>query len=314
VEGQRRGLPWDSPQALRDLAISVGAEGSGTRELAMELFRAIGLDATRMRISPLPTSEAAEALLRGDLDFMAIVGSWQADVVRKLLASDRVTLMPFVRADAHIALRPFLAKFVVPRGVGNMALDLPPQDVPLVGPRASLLVVRDLHPAIQYLLLDAASEVHAQAALFQAAGQFPAAEPSEVPLSPEARNYYRSGPPFLQRYLPFWVAVLIGRLAIVLVPIVGVAYPLLRMLPALYGWSFRRRIFRLYGELKFLEAELEARSPDAPVGDLVARLEELERRASHMRVPVAFAHLLYTMRIHAQMVRAGLERRSSTRA
>jgi hypothetical protein len=304
----RRGLALDSPDALQDLAVAIGAEGSGTRELALELLQTMGLDITKMRISTLQEDEAAKALLRGDLDFMAVVGSWDAEIVRTLLASDQATLAPFVRADAHIALRPFLGKLVVPRGVGNMALDLPPHDVTLVGTKARLLVRRDLHPAIQYLLLEASSEVHSHAALFQAAGQFPAAEPSEVPLSAEARNYYRSGPPFLQGYLPFWLAVLIGRALIMVIPIVGVAYPLLRLLPALYGWSIRRRIFRLYGELKFLEVALEAREPGTDVTDLMARLDEFERRVLRMRMPVTFTHLLYTLRVHTQMVRNKLEK------
>jgi hypothetical protein len=108
------------------------------------------------------------------------------------------------------------------------------------------------------------------------------------------------------RYLPFWLAILTGRLLVLLIPVVGVAYPLLRLAPALYGWGMRRRIFRLYGELKFIEVELDARGRDA-AQDLLVRLGRLEERANHLRVPVGFAQFLYALRLHINLVRARLQ-------
>jgi hypothetical protein len=170
-------------------------------------------------------------------------------------------------------------------------------------------VRENLHPAAQHLLLQAAAEVHSMPGLFQRPAQFPAAEPIDLPLSETARNYYKSGSPFLRRYLPFWVAAVVSQLLIVLIPVVGVAYPLLRVAPALYAWGMRRRIYRLYGELKFLEAQLEARDPKAPVADLLAELDGFERHVNHMRTPLAFSQMLYTLRVHISLVRARLERR-----
>ena len=171
------------------------------------------------------------------------------------------------------------------------------------------MVRRDLHPAIQYLLLDAASEIHGGPGIFQKEGQFPAAESIDIPLSEPARQYFKSGQPFLQRYLPFWIAVLVGQLLILLIPVVGVLYPALRLLPALYGWSMRQRIFRLYGELKYLEAELEGRGAEQGVEDLGAQLDRLENRVNHFRVPVTFAYMLYNLRVHINLVRARIDKR-----
>jgi len=240
-----------------------------------------------------------------------MVAPWEYPVVRQLLASARVNAIPFKRADAHIALRPYLNKLVVPQGVADLAHDRPPTDVALVAPKCSLVVRNDLHPAIQYLLLEAAMQVHSRPGIFQKAGQFPAAEPIDFPLSDQAQRFYHAGPPFLQRYLPFWMAVFVARLLVLLIPILGVAYPAIRLLQAIYGWGMRRRIFNLYGELKFLEADLEARAPGTPADDLRASLEKLEYKANHMRVPVTFAHLLYTVRVHIGLVRARLQRHTS---
>jgi hypothetical protein len=126
----------------------------------------------------------------------------------------------------------------------------------------------------------------------------------DLPLSEFAREYCRSGWPSLQRCLPFWMAALTAQL---LVSVVGVLYPLFRLLPAAYGWSMRWRIVRVYGELKLLEAELEAGVSDAAAGTWSERLDGLEQRVNGVRVPTAFAHMLYTLEIHIGLARARLQ-------
>jgi len=199
---------------------------------------------------------------------------------------------------------------VLPAGIGDMARNVPPADVVLVAPKASLVVRRDLHPGIQYLLLEAADEVHSPPGLFHRAGEFPAPEAIDLPLSADARHFYKSGPPFLQRYLPFWLAVLAGRLLVVLVPLVGVAYPALRSLPAAYAWMMRRRVFRLYGELKLIELETEGRTAGASTEALVARLDDLEDRVSRLHVSRGQAPHAYTLRHHIGLIRERLEKAS----
>jgi TRAP-type uncharacterized transport system substrate-binding protein len=307
----RGDLPRASADMLKGRRVSIGPEGSGTRKLASELITAVGLDLSGAEVLDLTALKSGEALLRGEIDMVVMVAPWEYPVVRQLLASARVNAIPFKRADAHIALRPYLNKLVVPQGVADLAHDRPPTDVALVAPKCSLVVRNDLHPAIQYLLLEAATQVHSKPGIFQKAGQFPAAEPIDFPLSDQAQRFYHNGPPFLQRYLPFWMAVFVARLLVLLIPILGVAYPAIRLLQAIYGWGMRRRIFNLYGELKFLEADLEARAPGTPADDLRASLEKLEYKANHMRVPVTFAHLLYTVRVHIGLVRARLQRHTS---
>src|SRR5262249_39383132 len=175
-------------------------------------------------------------------------------------------------------------------------------EVARTAPKGSLIVRRALHPALNFLRLEASTEIHSAPGIFARAGQFPAAEPGDVPLSRDAQQFYKSGPPFLQRYLPFWLATLTTRLLVLLIPVMGIAYPLLRFAAAAYGWSMRRRVFRLYGELKFIEAELVSRSGPASA-HVIARLQRLEERADRLQMPAAFASLLYQLRTHIQLVR-----------
>jgi len=295
--------PGQAGQLRKGMRMSLGAPGSGTYKVARELAAAVGIDLNAEEIHDLSANQAGGALLRGDLDFVAMALSWDAPVVHELLLDDSITPLSWPRADAHVALRPYLSKLTLPRGVASLARDRPPTDLTLIATKASLIVRSDLHPALQYLFLEAASDIHGGPGIFNKAGEFPAAEPVDLPLSEFAREYYRTGRPFLQRYLPFWLAALTARLLVLLIPLIGIAYPLFRLLPAMYGWAMRRRIFRLYGELKFLEAELDAPAAADTVSQIAARLDQLEARATQMRVPTTFAHMLYTLKIHIGLVR-----------
>jgi TRAP-type uncharacterized transport system substrate-binding protein len=296
---------------FRGKRISIGPEGSGTRVLTLELLARNGIGTDVAELLPYAPQIASDKLLSGEIQAAIILTSWESPVVRKLIASPEVHLVSFPRADAYTALSPYLTKLMVPAGVGDLARNLPPKDSFLVATTASLVAREGLHPAIQYLLIDAAMKIHSRPGIFQKAAQFPAPESVDLPLSDKARQFYKSGAPFLQRYLPFWLAVLVGQLLVLAIPVIGVLYPLLRVAPALYGWGMRRRIFRLYGELKFLEAELEARGSGKPMDDLTGRLDRLEDRALHLRVPVAFTHMIYTLRVHIGLAREQLRKEGS---
>jgi hypothetical protein len=160
----------------------------------------------------------------------------EAPIVRKLLADRGVSLVHFYRASAYVARYPWLRKVVVPEGVASFEEDLPHVDVPLVATTASLLIREELHPAIQFLLLQAADEIHSRGGILDRPGQFPSPEPVDVPLSPEAKPFYKSGGSYLQRHLPFWLWVFTSRLLLLLIPIVGILYPLIQILRRSSTW------------------------------------------------------------------------------
>ena len=291
---------------LRGRKISIGPEGSGTRALALELLSRNRIDKSFAQLISISHREAGEKLLRGEIDAALMMTSWESPIVQRLISDNHIELVSFPRTDAYVALYPFLNKLTLPAGVGDLAKNRPPKDVILFAPKASLVVRRDLHPAIQYLLLDAAQQIHSGPGIFQKAGQFPAAESIDLPLSDNARQFYRSGRPFLQRHLPFWMAVMIDRLIIVLIPLIGVIYPLLRFMPGLYGMEIRWRINRLYGELRSLEKDLQIKAVGRSTGELNQWLDRIDEKANRLRVPLFYAYQVYTLRMHIRLVRERL--------
>ena len=197
----RREIQGEEANRLRGQRISIGPEGSGTRALSLQLLKRTGMEAQIGELLALEPREAGRKLLAGEIDMAFMMTSWESPVVQQLLVDDRVTLSSFLHADAFIALYPFLTKVVVPRGVTDIAKDRPSTDVILIAAKASLVVRKDLHPAIQYLLLNAAARIHSGPSIFNHANAFPAAEAIDIPLSDEALRFYKSGLPFSARLL-----------------------------------------------------------------------------------------------------------------
>lgn len=295
---------------LRGKRIAIGQEGSGLRQLAQQLLSANEIEPGN-DLMPLSGLKAAEELQQGRIDAAFIIAAEKAPVVQVLLRSPGVKVMSFAQAGAYQRRFPFLTKLTFPHGVADLVRDFPPDDIKLLAPTANLIVRDDLHPALQSLLLQAASEVHGKSGFFQDVGEFPSYKDPMLLLSPEAARYFKSGAPFLQRYLPFWLAVLVDRLIVLLVPIIALLIPLLKIAPAIYTWRVRSKVFRCYGELKFLEEDLKNHFDAAKLADYRNRLDALDEEAIQLHVPLGFTDLVYTLREHVNLVRHILDKRET---
>ena len=190
----------------------------------------------------------------------------------------------------------------LPRGVVDLAGDVPARDIRLLAPTATLVARADTHPALLQLFMQAAQQVHGGAGWFQHKGDFPKAGGTEQPLAKEAQRFYANGTPVLQRYLPFWFANLIERMWPVLVSIIAILIPLSRTLPPLYQFRIRSRIFRWYAQLR----EVEDAMGKQPNAELLEKLGQIEKRVEHVTVPLSYADELYSLRSHIQLVRTRL--------
>lgn len=286
--------------ALNGTRLSIGPQGSASRQLAYQLLEKSGVHAQLFDLAP---QAAGEKLVAGEIDSVFIVAAWDAPVVQRLLRAEGIVLRSFPRADALVRLFPFMDKLVVPAGVADLARNRPPADVLLVAPKASLAVRADLHPGIQYLLLNAAAKIHSEPGIFHKSGQFPAAEGIDVPLSAEAQRYYKSGRPFLYDLLPFWLATVGARLLVLIIPLALILYPLAKFLPEIYDWAMKARVAKLYNEMIAIERKLDTRRTEEGVKEVIADLERLDQRAHQLRMPTSYAGIIYMLRAHIDLVR-----------
>jgi TRAP transporter TAXI family solute receptor len=302
----RRAEIGTGPLRLRGRRVSIGPEGSGGRALALQIMSRTKIDTIVGELSGFTPKVAAEKLIAGEIDAAFIVTGWGAPAIQSLLNAKDIELDSYLYADALIAIFPFLNKLVLPAGVFDLVTARPPADVVLLAPKASLAVRADLHPALQYLLLDAAVQIHSQPGIFQKAAQFPAAEAIDLPLSGEAHRFYKSGRPFLQGYLPFWIATLVEKTLVVLIPLAALLYPGFKLLPQMYDWMMQLKIRRLYDEIRSIESDMEIQGPEFDANALNARLNQIDQRANHLQLPTVYASNLYTLRSHIDLVRTRL--------
>jgi len=295
---------FNSLTQLRGKRVNLGMRGSGTPGIFMRLLRANAMERDDIERSLLGDTEAVVNLLDGKLDAIAMVTAPEAPMVQMLLQTPGIRLYEFNNGEAYARRYRYINPVVLPRGVASIALDVPNHDMELIAPTTSLVAREDTHPAIIELFVQAATRIHNAPGWIARAGQFPSAAANEFPLAKDAERYYRTGPPLLQRYLPFWLANLIDRMWVALFSIVAVLIPLSRLVPPLYRFRVRSRIFRWYRNLRMIEYELE--EGERSREELRESLDKLEARVASISVPLGYAEELYALRQHIDLVRARL--------
>ncbi|MSQ58253.1 MAG: C4-dicarboxylate ABC transporter substrate-binding protein [Betaproteobacteria bacterium] len=298
-----RGQEITDLPGLSGKRIAIGPYDSGSRALAIQLLAVNSVVLPPTTLVDAGGGEAAKKLLDGQIDAALIVAPGEFAVVQQLLAAKNIRLLSFDRAEAYTRRFPYLTKVLLPKGVLDFTNNFPAKDVVLVAPTASLLARETLHPALAYLLLRAATEIHSGTGLFNKAREFPNMTDSDFPYSDEVTRFYQSGSPFLQRHLPFWLANLVERLWVLLLPALAIAIPLIRSIPPLFRWWRRSRIYRWYARLKEIELDLESTHDKEDLNAMLGRLDEIEEAVSHVQTPLAYAENLYNFRANIAFVR-----------
>jgi hypothetical protein len=300
----RQREPVEILSQLRGKRLAIGPEGSGTRALAIKLLKANDMDGPPTVLLDLAGQEAADALVAGTVDAAFLSGdSATPRVMRALRQAKGVELMNFRQANGYVRRLPFLSRFTLPEGAMDLGANYPRTTYRLVGPTVELIARDTLHPALSDLLISAAQDVHGTAGLFRDAGEYPTPLERDFPISADAERYYKSGAQFLYRHLPFWLASLVDRLLVVLLPLAVLIVPAMRIVPALYSWRVRSRIYRWYGALISIERAMLKESAPEEREAILARLDEIEDSVNGIKTPLSFADQLYVLREHIGWVR-----------
>jgi hypothetical protein len=291
---------------LAGLRLNVGTPGSGVPNLMDRLFDVNRIDPKTIKLSRLEQTPATVAFLGGELDALVFASAPESLMVQMLLQTPGVKLLDFSQSEAYSRRFAFLSPVTLPRGVVDLAGDIPPQDVRLVASTTSLLTREKTHPALLQLFSQASINIHGVSGWFSHVGDFPNTRNTEYPISKEADRAIRNGAPLLQRYLPFWLANLVERMWLALGIIIAVMLPLSRIVPPLYTFRIRSRVFRWYGQLRELESRAES-EPDS-ADRLMLELDEMERNTAKIAVPLSYADELYALRNNINQVRKKLLR------
>jgi TRAP-type uncharacterized transport system substrate-binding protein len=289
---------------MRGWRVNTGGRGAGSTNLFVKLIAASGLDRTDVTIDRLELTQAAIALFNNELDAVALVSAPESPILQMLLRTPGISLYEFGQAEAYSRRFGYLSAVTLPRGIADFAHDVPPQDTPLIAPTSMLVAREGTHPALVQLFVQAARDIHGGPGWFAKGGQFPSREDIEYPLAPEAERFLKNGPPFMQRYLPFWLANLVDRMWVALFSIIAILIPVARLVPPIYNFRIRSRIFRWYRQLREIEDKISAGK--VPANELLEALDKLDAKAERISVPLSYNDELYSLRGHIALVRERL--------
>ncbi|MFZ6674690.1 TAXI family TRAP transporter solute-binding subunit [Undibacterium sp. Xuan67W] len=295
---------------FKSKSVNVGPDGMGVARLFKQILSVNGMEESDVRLSSLENTPATVALLDGKVDVLVFSSASDSPLLQMLLQTPGIRLFDFVQAEAYTRRFPFLSHVVLPRGIVDLGKDIPSRDYHLISPTATMVAHESLHPALISLLLQAAQKIHGGTGWFRKQGEFPSDKYTEIPVAAQAEKFYKNGPPLLQRYLSFWLANFIERMWVVLVALGALILPLSKIIPPLYVWRIRSRVYRWYGQLRLVEQAIEELIP-AQRQEVCAvqlkRLDEIEEKVNRISIPLSYAEELYGLRSHINFVRNRVE-------
>jgi uncharacterized protein len=291
---------------FRGKRLSIGMPGTALRSLIAQVLKVTDAFDASTRLVDLENAGAIEALIAGEIDLAILPSELDGSLLRRALSISGIRLMNVAQAEAIAKAVPGLKHVVLWRGLISLSHDIPDSNIDLLALRNRVLVRKDLHPALQYLLLEAMREVHSVPGPFSHLGEFPAEQPNDLPLSPTAEAFYRSGPTFWQRYASFWLASLLSRIVFFVIPFVATLIPLIGAAPRFYRWLYVRRIDQLHRALGKIERD-RAENPDrSSRHEYRVRISEIESAVRLLKVARPFEVDLQRLRIHLRMVQETL--------
>jgi uncharacterized protein len=299
---------------LKGKRVLVGPAGGGTNALATRILDANDVTAENSKLVNMELPDYVAALESGQADAGFLVLAAGAKTVQRLFDNPKVKLLNIAQADAYGQRYPFLSPLELKQGVVNFAKNIPAADTTLVATKAVVAARDDLHPALANLMTQALIAVHAEpavnakgeAAIFSKAGEFPISNDPELALSEQARRVYKSGPPFMQRFLPFGLATLFDRLIVLAVPLIGVLFPVMKLAPMIYTWQVRQRLLHWYKALKRVEHGFDPKAGPAALAAKLAEVDDIEEAVNGIPIPLGFTNQLYDLRAHIDVVRRRL--------
>lgn len=305
----RKNLTINYLYDLKGKTVAIGAEGSGTRPITLQLLQDNGIDANNTTFLGLSSAEAKQKLQAGEIDAAFFVVSPKAAMVGELLNHPDLELLSFKRALAYTSRYNFLTSVTIGEGAIDLQRNIPSQDKVLLAVTASLVAREKIHPDIVRLVLREAIRIHSQAGMLEKKNQFPTEEFLEIPIHKEAQNYLRVGPSWLENILPFWLASMIDRLKVMLIPLIMLMLPLLKSIPPIYQWRIRSQIYRWYETLRQVDGQLE--SFDVEVIDQeIKRLQLLQGElAKQTSIPLPYMAEFYSLREHINFILERLQLR-----
>ncbi len=298
----KKGKGFNYLYELKGKKLYIGNKGSGTRALALILLNKNNINKENTIFVKLKGETPQEALKKGEIDAIFSVISANSPNIKKLLEDDQLELFSFKRADAYSKIFPFLSPLVLGEGIINLKENIPNRQKILLGTTATLVASKSIHPDWIRLLLKAAKKIHSKATIFSDENQFPTYKYTQIPMDKDAKNYIIKGDSFLEKILPFWMASMIDRLAIMIIPLLTLLFPLFKGILPLYRWRVRKAIYKWYKILFDIDSKIEDLDKEELEKTKKELLNLLDEIQEETKIPLSYMGEYYTLKEHANLI------------
>ena len=299
----RKALPIEYLMDLRGKHVAIGEDGSGTQSLALQLLQDNQVTSDNTTLLKFSSQVSVEKLVSGEIDAAFFVTSPTASVISELLNHPEIELLSFRRNIAYKRRYSFLTSVTIGEGMINLENNIPQENKTLLATTATLVARDDLHPDLVHLLLMKVIEVHKAGGLLEKQGQFPSELFVEFPMNEEARYYLQNGPSWLQKIFPFWIASMLNRLTIMIIPLIAIMLPLLKSALPLYRWGIRFKIFRWYDILREVDSKIPSITELSLLEEETKRIKMLQKELiEQVSVPLSYMGEFYTLHIHIRLI------------
>jgi len=289
---------------LKGKRIAIGGTSQGIHANALDLLNAVGINSSNSKLSNIGREEALKALHSNQIDAM-FYSAPAEDPLVKILFND-ARLKPLQWPDAEGIARNLREYHVLnlPFGAIDLANSMPAKDMKVLATTITVITKKDTHSALIYLMMGVMDDIHEAPSIMHAENEFPSDKDVDFPLSDDAEDYYKKGgKPFLQRYLPYWAASFLGKLLLILVPLLAIFYPLSQSYPAIQQWYYTNRVNRFYDQLVKIEKRLDDGADREIIKyDIQVLRAEIELLIKLEKIPNMYTNLLYDLRWHVSQV------------
>jgi TRAP-type uncharacterized transport system substrate-binding protein len=290
---------------LRGQRVGIAADDVLGERAAILLLQHAQLKSEDVKLVQVPRKDLPNQLIDGQVDAAILLTSAESESVRLLTRSPFIQILGIDQVRGLVQREPRLRPFVLPQGVIELRGDIPPRDLTMVSADQQLVIHADMHPAMQRALLDVASQLHERPSFLQRQSEFPRVRDMDFPASPVAIGSLRSSKPWLEQFLPYGWAQLAQWLLFACVPILLLTAFVLAWIPSWFDWRVNDLLQNFYGELKFLETEIEPVASERPIEikRLLQRLDEIDMHVMQLDLPAPYAERWYTLRSHLASAR-----------
>ena len=302
----------DISRSFENKKIYINRPGSGTNFMVEKLLKIYQKQRTItfQKIDDLSPQQAVEALKIGKIDGMFLLAGYDSLNVQSLLADPKVQILNFPVAQALSLEIKGVDIVTLPKGVFSLSPPRPTQDIKMVAVATTLFAKKNLHPEIQYLLLESAKERYYQDQnVFDRPGGFPEFTERGVPRSQIAEKFYERGPPLLASNLPHWLASFIEYAWFSLLALFAIVYPLMQFRPSYRKYIYTLYTERLYTKIFDLTSDVEAADSLDEINECIRKTDALYKKVLDLWVPKgckdAYGSLINAMAI---LIAQGKER------